>query len=105
MGSRMETNETDTNSAQITSFKTCGIASDGEEIAEDKSISANSTPVIDRQQRQAFLRRRSAVLPPSCFGRLSLMARRSSVATKRLRMEANENDCRSTQEPSVRACC
>jgi len=99
----METEEIDASSSQTTSFKACGIGSDGDEVAEDKSVTAIGTPVIDRQQRGAFLRRRSAVLPASCFGRLSLMARRSSVSAKRYRMEANEIDNHSTHSDEKEA--
>lgn len=77
-----ETDEVDSGAAVLSQDIGCDV----------KSVTATGTPVIDRQQRQAFLRRRSAVLPPSCFGRLSLMARRSSVAAKRLRMETDEID-------------
>jgi hypothetical protein len=61
-----------------------------EEMAEDAEMADEAeketaspthvgTPVIDRSQRQAFLRRRSAALPGSFFGRLSFMKRRSSI--------------------------
>jgi hypothetical protein len=42
------------------------------------------TPVIDRRQHQAILRRRSAALPTSCYRRLSSMARRSSMLARRV---------------------
>jgi hypothetical protein len=58
------------------------------ELSEDKNAVPVQhvhvgTPVIDRKQRQAILRRRSAVLPVYCFNRLSLVARRSSVGPRR----------------------
>lgn len=51
-----------------------------------------SIPVIDRRQHQAVLRRRSAALPMGSFARLSLMARRSSLAGRGLLdIDADDN--------------
>lgn len=62
-------------------------------------------PVIDRRQRQAVIRRRSAALPEYCFSRRSLMARRSSmVANSRASMGINEIDKTSFKEHLGQGC-
>merc|ERR1712139_728874 len=59
------------------------------ELKKDMAAYCGS-PVIDRRQRQAVLRRRSAALPMGSFSRLSLMARRSSMVARKLSMDSKE---------------
>jgi hypothetical protein len=62
------------------------------ELEKDMKLYQGS-PVIDRCQRQAVIRRRSAALPDNCFARLSLMARRSSMLVRPPCMGANDAPC------------
>jgi hypothetical protein len=55
------------------------------ELAEASDF---GTPIIDRSNRQAVMRRRSAALPLQYFSRLSLLKRRSSMLANRTALQA-----------------
>jgi hypothetical protein len=69
-----------------------------DEQSNQEPSELTGTPVIDRSQPQAILRRRSAALPMKFFSRLSLMSRRQSVAARQQKAEddVEENNASNT---------